>query len=603
MGRLTPDDLTLVPAWQCLPNAQTVSSMTSDAKHAYRLPIGAKWGLVLLFLTVLWLRHDIGILAITFAHRDDALFFRTMEHLLGGAWLGPYDQITLAKGVMLPLIGALTASLGIPIKTFEFAIYLAASLLLAVLAGRLTRSWRLCLLLFAMLALNPVFWSHDALRFTRGSLYSAFSLGVFATLAWLLWQSGRSRLRALQATGLGILFGGFWLTREESVWLYPALAVLLLGTLVLLAVRRPDRNLLRSVANRAVLLILAWLCGWAVLALPVMALNHGHYGVFVANEFRADPFRQAVGALMRVRSGPSVQYVPVTRKALAAAYAVSPAAAELRSHLAGEVGERWANISARKLPKLASREFGGGWFVWALRDATAAAGHYTDAVAAAAFYRRLAAEIHVACDDGRLQCGPRRDSLAPLFPWPRLLQFADATRRALAMSVQLDSGDIAPVWSFDRDGLLEVWRQRLGAVAPAGPGNARPSAVQHAAHGRHESETFKLAVVNGYAEIARILFPPLWLTATVGVVLYGIKDRRDPGLNVVLVLILAALVAVATRAALIAYIDTTAWRAVTRGYLGPAYAFGILYAVCGSYLLYRTLRGWRRGEKGVQLPE
>ena len=57
----------------------------------------------------------------------------------------------------------------------------------------------------------------------------------------------------------------------------------------------------------------------------------------------------------------------------------------------------------------------GGWFMWALRDAVAAAGHYSSGTAAADYYRRLANEINIACDEGRLECYGRRATM--MAPW------------------------------------------------------------------------------------------------------------------------------------------------------------------------------------------
>jgi hypothetical protein len=60
-------------------------------------------------------------------------------------------------------------------------------------------------------------------------------------------------------------------------------------------------------------------------------------------------------------------------------------------------------------------EFRAGWFVWALRDATAAAGHYTRVAAAQEYYGRLAKELDAACANGELHCQPKTGTLAPRF--------------------------------------------------------------------------------------------------------------------------------------------------------------------------------------------
>jgi len=115
-----------------------------------------------------------------------------------------------------------------------------------------------------------------------------------------------------------------------------------------------------------------------------------------------------------VRSSYEIPSVPVTREAREKIYAVSPAFAELRPHLEGNHGKNWAELSSfvTHLPR-EKDEIAGGWFVWALRDAVAMAGHAANARAALDFYARIADEVNRACDDGRLAAYPRRDTFLP----------------------------------------------------------------------------------------------------------------------------------------------------------------------------------------------
>ena len=78
----------------------------------------------------------------------------------------------------------------------------------------------------------------------------------------------------------------------------------------------------------------------------VCALNARSYSWFGSVEFRASEFKDAYGALLRVRVGPGIPFVPVTRQAREAIYAVSPTFATLRPHLEGPIGEGWAGASS-----------------------------------------------------------------------------------------------------------------------------------------------------------------------------------------------------------------------------------------------------------------
>ena len=121
----------------------------------------------------------------------------------------------------------------------------------------------------------------------------------------------------------GLAFACFWLTREESIWLVPAVGLLLLAPA--LALRRELAQRWRGLA--------AGVGGFVVLAvLPLLfvsTMNLRHYGWFGTVEFRAPEFKAAYGALTRPIVGPDLKQVPVTRQMREVAYELSPAFAKL----------------------------------------------------------------------------------------------------------------------------------------------------------------------------------------------------------------------------------------------------------------------------------
>ena len=95
---------------------------------------------------------------------------------------------------------------------------------------------------------------------------------------------------------LGVLFGAFHLTREETPWILPGLLLLVLA-LALAAARGSRVTLQRCGISLGVSL--------ATAALPVAivsTLNARHYDWFGTVEFRAEAFKDAYGALTRVPS-------------------------------------------------------------------------------------------------------------------------------------------------------------------------------------------------------------------------------------------------------------------------------------------------------------
>src|SRR5215471_1740151 len=180
----------------------------------------------------LWLRTAVPVFAIGYSMHDDLLFVRLAYQLGAGTWLGPYDNLTLAKGMAYPafILASFLASL--PLKIAEQAAYLAAAGLMAWLMTQLTGRRCLALLLFACLAFNPVLWTVHLARVIREGLYISLPFALIVLAAAVLLQRGVTRslvMHLILLIALGLVGGVYWLTREEGIWIVPALAVLLAG--------------------------------------------------------------------------------------------------------------------------------------------------------------------------------------------------------------------------------------------------------------------------------------------------------------------------------------------------------------------------------------
>jgi hypothetical protein len=294
-------------------------------------------------------------------------------------------------------------------------LFLAQQLLYAGACAALVRAVRPALAsaagrfgLYALLLVNPMSYDTSSLgRILRQHLQVPLVLLVLAALMALLLRRARPLRQNLGwCLLLGFAWGGFYLTREDDAFLLPSLA-LLGGAWFWLAWREGAARLASALSCAGMML--------AAAVLPILAVsaqNYRHYGWFGTVEFRAAAFQDAYGALARLRVGPEHPHVFVSREACEAAYAASPAFAALRPQLAGAIGLGWAESSSAwtGLPP-ADRQIGGGWFMWALRDAVAASGHAPSARSALACYRRMADEINAACAE-RPPAPPARGAAA-----------------------------------------------------------------------------------------------------------------------------------------------------------------------------------------------
>jgi hypothetical protein len=396
-------------------------------------------------LVYLWLMATLKIGIHVDAAHDDALYAKLAMSLLRGDWLGGYDSLTLLRGSFYSIWLAANSILGAPLFVSQGLLYLGAGLaLLGAVAPKFEGCWGpwgrwLLVAAFVVFLFNPAQYASAELRVIRAGLYTPLTILVLALVVWWFRLRDLSwRYRLPVAAGLGLTLGCLWITREEGVWILPVLATALI---FLAARRRPLWR--RMIALEAGYVVVAAMAAMAPTQI-VATINDVTYGVDDVVEFRQPEFLGAYGALARINHTEWRRRIVAPREARARAYAVSPAFRELKPFLDGARGAGWAETSCRNSkPDPCVGEIGAGWFVYALRQAAAFAGHHQSATKARAFYARMAAEINAACEDGRLACSAARRSMAPPF---RVHYVHDAAIRmwdAVKFMVTLDSISVA----------------------------------------------------------------------------------------------------------------------------------------------------------------
>ncbi len=430
-----------------------------------RLLLPTLW--IVVAVVSLWVRSGFPVMALGGAGADDALFIRLAKSLIQGQWLGPYDNLTLAKGMFYPLFIAANALIGLPLKMAEQGVYLAVSAATAgYISRRSGRRW-LGTVLFIVLAFNPALWDQQLARVIREGLYISLTLGVVALTVAVSFSSARLWRRALLGAGLGLVTGGFWLTREEGIWILPALATVV-GLAVIGLVVAPPGTRRRGIIGLVIPLAVA--AAVFAGANGIVALLNGHYyGNAVTTEFKSKSFQRAYGALAGINQNQWHRYVVFPRDARLRAYAVSPAARELEPFFDGEGGESWRRIGCDQswMDKKACPEILAGWFMWALRDAVTAAGHTKSAKDASRFYKRLADEIDAACADGRLAClSSHRATLAPPFHWQYVGDALERSKDLASIVFTLGGGNLETPPSEGMQPELTSFADLAGPIAP-----------------------------------------------------------------------------------------------------------------------------------------
>jgi len=502
------------------------------------------------------------------AIHDDQLFIDQAASIAGGHWLGDYNNLTLIKGQGYPLWIAAMYFLHVPLVFSQHLIYvLAAALAYVAWRPALPRVWRL--LVVVVVLFNPAsFHGDDAARVLRNHFCASLALLTFmGVTGWFLRLRRPAREQLAWAAGGGAAFAALWLTREETIWMSGVVALVALAGAWLL--RREGG----AVWRRAGLVALAP-AGLAALAVTVVcALNYSHYRFWGTVEFRAAPYKNAYGALARINVGPWRQFVPVSREAREAAYAVSPAFRKMQPFLEGKLGEGWASLGFSQTGLPASeRQIHGAAFMWALRDGAAAAREHTSCDQAMVYYQKVADEINAACDDGRLPASGPRSGFVP--PWRH--EYTEQLPGTYLESWKFITTFVycvpKPPPSSGPDDRLQVFRRmtrtRLSPRPedPPLPPEVRDREAFH--NGVLKDVTRVYAVVTPFAVILALpLLAWLWL----GIV------RGQPGFEAA-VLATGALAGALAITLVVALVQVTSFVAITIGYQAAAYPLMLIFA-------------------------
>jgi len=270
-------------------------------------------------------------------------------------------------------------------------------------------------------------------------------------------------------------------------------------------------------------------------------------------------------------------------------YSESASFAKLKNFLdPPDQSSRWINAACRPLPSTCG-DIGGGWFLWAVRDAAAKAGIYESPEKAAAFYQSLANEVEAACESGRLKCSawvPPLMAAVPATQWEKLPKTLLKTAGLILNIPPPKPPDVRPsdVRSPDMAEALE-FLNRPYLVGEGDPPETTSRLLMR---------TASLLVLKISTNIDRMVIVLGILSLVLAM---GIWPRKAIARGVFLI-IAALTIALLTRCVLLALIEISSFPAVFHDRLLPAEPLAIASAFLSIYLFATLACGARSRRSG-----
>ena len=268
----------------------------------------------------LLLAANLGQTFMTQLVHDDRLFMDQGRSILAGDWLGPFHELTLAKGPTFSLFLAASAASGwsLQFNVVLFHAIACAVFVVAVSPWVMKPGWRL--LLFTALLFDPHSMSAELIsRVLRSAIHPALTLLVFAGFIGMLTRVDRAWFRLLPWGLLAGLAGAaFWYSREEGIWVLPSILLLMSIALYLAWLNRNAGRIAMGIV-----LVLPAIVFWGGKS-ALRAMNQYHYGTWIGVDVLEGAYPEAYGAILRVENPDPLKGVPATRATRELIYAEKP---------------------------------------------------------------------------------------------------------------------------------------------------------------------------------------------------------------------------------------------------------------------------------------
>ena len=367
--------------------------------------------IILVFFRI-WLITGIPKMLVYGPH-DDLFFAKAAHYIIHGQWMGPYSQMTLIKGPFYAFFIILSFFTGLPLLLNETIFYIVACIILFFAISPLINNMWLRLLPFILLLFCPAslatYWN---LRVYREFVYFSLTLFVIAFSMGLFLRIDRKLSSIIfWAIGLGISMGGFMLCREEGVWIYPTLILLLVSCVMIIWYKKMDHKWFRSIIIFSPIII------WYIPIFIVSTLNYSYYGFWGYSENLDGDFNRVINTIGRIKTSTSslYPYNAITKESFSKAYIASPLLDELKMPIEAswDMWQHWADVSMSGLPNWYREKYlakgaqsMNSHIMFLFRDALASAGYYSNGRFPHEYLRGLADQLEAACNNGALDCSP-----------------------------------------------------------------------------------------------------------------------------------------------------------------------------------------------------
>ncbi len=213
---------------------------------------------------------------------DDELMSRQAASMSRGEYLGEYNYATLVKGPVYPFLLVISHALSLNYSSFFTILFILAAFYFMLSLKKIIPSKKILFAVFVLLLFNPLTYSGDLFqRLYRNSISITELLFLFGAIIRIITAEKYTKNAIINYVVLGLILSFMFLTREDNIWIYPVLALLIIYKLY------KNLKLKPALINLIPLGILIFSLNL------VSCINLISYGAYTYNELKNSNFKKA----------------------------------------------------------------------------------------------------------------------------------------------------------------------------------------------------------------------------------------------------------------------------------------------------------------------
>lgn len=346
---------------------------------------------------------------------DDKMMIDMASSLIDGNWLGFYSEKILTKGIFYPLFIAFLNFINIPYLFGLNLFYTFSTIFFCYSIKDFFKNKIYVCFIYLLLLFEPISYSlHTFQRIYRNSIGTSLILILLASFLMLYkYKKIDFKKTIIWSLISGIALSIFFFTREDTMWVFPFITIILLGNIIYLIKNNRKKMILFSFLPFLILFFNIQIVSY---------MNYKHYGIYTVNELTNSSFAKTYKKILSIEQSNYPNQVSVPKTTLDKIRDVSPTFNSIADNLYKFNWDQYGN-----------GEILDGYLFWGLRDAASKSGYYKNSKMATKFWNKVGIEIDEGLVSSKLK---QRNIMSSIYISPYRVGYFEKTINTFFYSVK-----------------------------------------------------------------------------------------------------------------------------------------------------------------------